>query len=80
MENLKIMRVPNKMIKMRLDHYDIKPTDFELHSNKEGISLDDEIVRFWNEVRNREPHFDWSHYCFKFISVHLNHGVLYVTR
>ena len=80
MENLKIMRVPNKMIKMRLDHYDIKPTDFELHSNKEGISLDDEIVRFWNEVRNREPHFDWSHYCFKFISVHLNYGVLYVTR
>uniref|UniRef100_UPI00386AF217 leucine-rich repeat protein n=1 Tax=Pseudobutyrivibrio sp. TaxID=2014367 RepID=UPI00386AF217 len=80
MENLKIMRVPNKMIKMRLDHYDIKPTDFELHSNKEGISLDDEIVRFWNEVRNREPHYDWSHYCFKFISVHLNYGVLYVTR
>ena len=80
MENLKIMRVPNKMIKMRLDHYDIKPTDFELHSNKEGISLDDEIVRFWNEVRNREPHFDWSHYCFKFISVHLYYGVLYVTR
>lgn len=80
MDSLKIMRVPNKMIKMRLDHYDIKPTDFELHSNKEGISLDDEIVRFWNEVRNREPHFDWSHYWFKFISVHLNYGVLYVTR
>ena len=62
MENLKILRVPNKMIKMYLDHYDYEPTDFELYSNNEKVFLDDEVVRFWNEVRNREPHFDWSHY------------------
>ena len=62
MENLKILRVPNKMIKMYLDHYDYEPTDFELYSNNEKVFLDDEVVRFWNEVRNREPHFDRSHY------------------
>ena len=62
MGNLKILRVPNKMIKMYLDHYDYEPTDFELYSNNEKVFLDDEVVRFWNEVRNREPHFDWSHY------------------
>ena len=62
MEKLQILRVPNKMIKMYLDHYDTEPIDFDLYSNNEDVSLDDEVVKFWNEVRNLEPHFDWSHY------------------
>ena len=49
---------------MYLDHYDTEPIDFDLYSNNEDVSLDDEVVKFWNEVRNLEPHFDRSHYWF----------------
>lgn len=62
MKKLQILRVPNKMIKMYLDHYDTEPIDFDLYSNNEDVSLDDEVIKFWNEVRNLELHFDWSHY------------------
>lgn len=76
MENLKILRVPNKMIRMYLDHFDCEPIDFELYSSNEEVSLDDEVVRFWNEVRNREPNFDWSHYWYNLSIWEKRHGCM----
>lgn len=76
MEKLQILRVPNKMIKMYLDHYDTEPIDFDLYSNNEDVSLDDEVVKFWNEVRNLEPHFDWSHYWYNQSIWEKRHGCM----
>ena len=59
---------------MYLDHFDCEPIDFELYSNNEEVSLDDEVVRFWNEVRNREPNFDWSHYWYNLSIWEKRHG------